>query len=182
MGASDQIQLRDIHLPNAISWWPPAPGWWLLLGLLLLTFLLVRFWMMAKRRREVRRAALEAFQKLEAEFGSRQDPHWLAQQLSVLLRRIGLSYCKSSDVAALTGGRWLRFLEGLGGETWRDRFMKGPGRALMTAPYQRAASIDAVALLHLCGEWIRALPALQDPRKRRPPAKKSSSIQTQKAA
>ena len=24
-----QIPLRDLHLPDAISWWPLAPGWWL---------------------------------------------------------------------------------------------------------------------------------------------------------
>jgi len=27
--------LRDIHLPGAVTLWPLAPGWWLILGGLL---------------------------------------------------------------------------------------------------------------------------------------------------
>ena len=26
-------QLRDIHLPEPILWWPLAPGWWVLIVL-----------------------------------------------------------------------------------------------------------------------------------------------------
>jgi len=29
-------QLRDVHSPEPISWWPLAPGWWILLGLCLI--------------------------------------------------------------------------------------------------------------------------------------------------
>ena len=29
------LPLRDIELPEAISWWPLAPGWWLLLMVVL---------------------------------------------------------------------------------------------------------------------------------------------------
>jgi hypothetical protein len=36
-------QLRDIHGPDPVSWWPPAPGWWLLaLGTILCLWLLWR--------------------------------------------------------------------------------------------------------------------------------------------
>jgi hypothetical protein len=28
-------QLADIHLPEAVSFWPPAPGWWILALILL---------------------------------------------------------------------------------------------------------------------------------------------------
>ena len=38
-------QLRDIHLPEAISVWPPAPGWWVLfIGIIALLATLAYYW------------------------------------------------------------------------------------------------------------------------------------------
>lgn len=34
-------QLKDIHLPTPIGWWPLAPGWYILMGLIL--FLVIIF-------------------------------------------------------------------------------------------------------------------------------------------
>jgi hypothetical protein len=35
--APDPLQdLRDVHLPDPISWWPPAFGWWMIMGLLII--------------------------------------------------------------------------------------------------------------------------------------------------
>ena len=33
-------QLRDIHLPEPVSWWPPALGWWLV-AMTVMTLLIV---------------------------------------------------------------------------------------------------------------------------------------------
>ena len=38
----ETLNLRDIHLPEAIFWWPLAPGWWILAGATLL-FIIVFF-------------------------------------------------------------------------------------------------------------------------------------------
>ena len=27
------LPLRDLHLPDAIGWWPLAPGWWVVIAL-----------------------------------------------------------------------------------------------------------------------------------------------------
>ncbi|MBV1912177.1 MAG: DUF4381 domain-containing protein, partial [Cycloclasticus sp.] len=32
---NEELPLRDIHLPDAITWWPPAIGWWLLLAVII---------------------------------------------------------------------------------------------------------------------------------------------------
>ncbi len=52
-------QLRDIHLPEAVDWWPPAPGWWLLtLLVLLVSCYLVRLLVRSYRNNRYRREAL----------------------------------------------------------------------------------------------------------------------------
>jgi len=31
------VNLKDIHLPPPVSFWPPAPGWWILALLMITT-------------------------------------------------------------------------------------------------------------------------------------------------
>jgi len=49
------LDLRDIHLPEAINAWPPAIGWWLLL--VLIPLLVYAGWFLFKRL--TRRTALK---------------------------------------------------------------------------------------------------------------------------
>ncbi len=169
MGEGPALQLRDIHLPDPVSWWPPAPGWWALLTLSILLFFSIRAFLRMKKARRVRVAALKELELLSTGFTQVPDAHHLVKALSVLLRRICLSYYPRFDVAGLTGEAWLAFLDKhLKGEQAHARFSKGLGRTLITAPYQAEAEIDGKGLLSLCRDWITALPPLGSPALRRP--------------
>ncbi|MBF0191196.1 MAG: DUF4381 domain-containing protein [Magnetococcales bacterium] len=165
------LPLRDIHLPDPISWWPPAWGWWaatLTLLLLLASGLLLRY--RAKRHR-LRAAALAELSRIRQGYALHQDPRLLATELSALLRRVSLLRHPRHEVAGLSGEAWLTFLD----RGWQDRrvqdhkwqgspFSQGEGRALISAPFEPDPLINAEALLELCKNWIRNLP----PEPRRP--------------
>ncbi len=162
MGETETLPLRDIHLPEPVSWWPPAPGWWALLGLIILLFCSILAFRTIQRRRSVRVAALKALKEISANFASDHDAQRLAKSLSILIRRICLSYFPRAEVAGLTGEPWLNFLDGcLDWGKVSDRFSEGTGRILITAPYQPKVEIDGDKLIFLCTHWIQALPLLK---------------------
>ena len=135
-----EIPLRDLHLPAMTDWWPLAPGWWLLLLLAVFAALwaLRRAWM-GWRQNAARRYALRQLSGIVSEFESGADPVRLGKQLSELLRRAMLAYAPRSEVAGLTGGAWLEWLDrGLD-----DRpFSEGGGRMLETLPYMNPGKVD----------------------------------------
>ena len=45
-------QLKDIHLPQAVHWWPPAPGWWLVALLVLALTIWLSRYLLARYRRQ----------------------------------------------------------------------------------------------------------------------------------
>ncbi|MEX2495529.1 MAG: DUF4381 domain-containing protein [Woeseia sp.] len=134
----EQIPLRDLHLPEAVGWWPLAPGWWLLIALVsgAALLLLVRAWR-SWRRGAARRIALKELARLQQAYRAKPDPVALGLRLSELLRRSMLAYSPRKDVAGLTGRDWLEWLDrGL-----EERpFSEGPGRALQELPYRRDAA------------------------------------------
>jgi len=143
-------ELRDIHLPEAISWWPPAPGWWLLPALIGLAC-----WA-AHRCRRGRAgtwwAARRELRRLRLRYRGNADSLALSRALSVWLRRTAISLHGRKGVAGLSGQRWLELLDRrLSGRPFQD----GAGRALATIPYRRdAGTTDGEALLRLCERWL----------------------------
>jgi hypothetical protein len=151
-GADPLAQLRDIHLPAPIGWWPPAPGWWLL-GLLVLAVLATAGLLLRRylRRNRYRRAALRELRILaatRAEYRTREA----VEQIAILLRRVAIQTSGRAAVAPLAGESWLEFLDRQGGT---DQFTTGPGRVLGESLYRPTVEADLDRLLPLVEKWIR---------------------------
>ncbi|MEK6749626.1 MAG: DUF4381 domain-containing protein [Pseudomonadota bacterium] len=145
-------QLRDIHLPAAVSWWPPAPGWWVLAALLsvLLTFGAWR-WRTRQRRASLEDVARDEITRLWAEYMRDSDAQALVSGLSNVVRRVALARYPRAQVAGLTGRAWLEFLDRSAGST---DFTEGGGRVLIEAAYRPDSTVDSEALVWLVRNWV----------------------------
>ena len=159
----DSLPLRDIHLPEPITWWPLAPGWWLLLGLLIVGVLLVLFLKKRHYQRRFKRASLHELQKIRDRWQESQNLTQLVKAISALLRRTAISYYPRQNIAGLTDADWLRFLDATNAQ--KDDFSKGVGKVLRSAPYVKTVhdnEVDAQALLTLTERWLHQQPAMQE--------------------
>ncbi|ARN76172.1 DUF4381 domain-containing protein [Oceanicoccus sagamiensis] len=142
-------QLRDIHLPDAISAWPPAPGWWLLLAIIiaLLAFGSI-YWRNYLQRNRYRKHALHALVLLD-----RENPSDYLQQLNRLLKQTALAGKPHSDIAGLSGQQWLSFLDTTGGST---DFSQGAAKALEYGPYTpQVSELNTTELQQIAEQWIK---------------------------
>lgn len=148
-------QLRDIHLPDPVGYWPPAPGWWLLLllGLLAITYGLYRV-LRQRRRNRYRRLALAELRGLA---GGDDNPGHYLQALNAVLKRAALAAPDAPPVAGLYGARWLQFLD----QTGNTRaFADGAGRLLLDGPYRPGPpggpdKQRLVELRELAEHWVK---------------------------
>ena len=152
-----QLTLRDIHLPDPVSWWAPAPGWWMLLTLLIL-FTLATMWGIRRyHQRNYRRLALRQLTMLEQNFNQQQDNQQRVQQLSQLLRHMAVLHYPPQQCAGLHGEAWLEFLDQPFDSV--KPFSTGAGQCLASGPYQQVTpQLDAIAVLQLSRRWLKRLP------------------------
>lgn len=161
-----QLVLRDIHLPQPVSWWPPAPGWWALLLLLLLLIGVGIFAILRHRRRRYQRIALRRLAAMERRLTNDHDTRLLARQLSKLLRHMAVLHYPSRQCAGLYGKRWLLFLDNHFSNDKVDQhpFSSSVGQLLIDSPYQPEHGDDekqfeqAMALIQLSRRWLKRLP------------------------
>lgn len=155
-----QLDLKDIVLPDPVSWWPPAPGWWLLLiAFALVIGLIVNYLKQRRLRRYAPRAiALNAMQQLAMRYAEDKNTLTLVRDVSALLRRVAISVYPRADCAGLTGEAWLAFLDSHANQTVREKTFVDHGRVLIDAPYREKSIQDHEVqdLIALASDWIDA--------------------------
>ena len=151
--------LHEILLPEPVSWVPQTIGWYVVFGLILFVTgcwiygILRRF-----RTNRYRRFALAELAVIEEEL---QQPERRAKALGkipVLLKWTALAAFPRSDVAGLSGEKWLVFLDKTMGS---NDFTEGEGRLLPDLAYAPAPRIAELSdkridnLLQLVRHWIK---------------------------
>jgi hypothetical protein len=154
-------QLRGLHLPEEIGFWPPAPGWWLTAGLILLLAIGTVIVILA-RRRSLRLHALRELDNLKSRWNPESDFQTMAAEVSMLLRRIALKRYGHEAVARLYGEYWQQFLSKTGEGHSEEAWDPDIGRILALAPYAPPgpgstwSPLSREYLLQKAKHWIEA--------------------------
>ena len=152
---TNSLPLRDIHLPDGVSVWPPAPGWWLLLILLMAFAILLPKLIRYLKQPRPNKLAWSEFKRIQQQYQQQQNTQQLARELSALLRRIALSYLPREQVASLTGKAWQQQLASINPQQPLSDVVLD---TLSTAAYQANTELDGQQLLKQCEQWLSALP------------------------
>lgn len=151
----NELALKDIHLPEASLWWPPAPGWWILLILLpVLIIYLPRLsaWL---RWRPIKTISLRELARIRTEMDNGLDDRQGLQQISILLRRIVISHYGRTIGASTTGNNWAEQLKQI---STNECFTPEQNEWLSIGQYRAENRCDVEAMLKSCESWIKALP------------------------
>jgi hypothetical protein len=153
---SETLALKDIHLPEPVSWWPVAPGWWILLASIIILLLITYISIQHYRKQQLKRDIGAELDHIKQRFIDTQNQIDLARSLSILMRRASISYYPAEDVAGLFGDDWLSWLDETQTGSGKT-FSSETGKILLTAPYMSDStpfSFDTDSLITLCESWL----------------------------
>lgn len=132
-------------------------GWWFLL-----LFSLIAIWVIVVLVKKLRKPVLKKSAKAElatviSAYDRHQNKHLLVQQLSILLRRIGISYLSRNEIAGVAGSQWYEKINQL---VEKSQFSDDMIQLLLQGPYQQNPDIDEQnikTLIDQTQQWVSAL-------------------------
>lgn len=145
-----QQQMRDVHLPDAVSWWPLSTAWWLLIILLLCVLSYFSLRVIQKHRRNLyRKIASRELQSYYDVWRADKDAASYIQGANELLKRCVISF--SPMAAKLSGQAWTNILELHSTKPLSEKTTL----ALTESVYQAQPNVDVSALNQELSQWIR---------------------------
>ncbi|WP_392538341.1 DUF4381 domain-containing protein [Legionella sp. 227] len=145
-------QLKDIHLPTPIGWWPLAPGWYILMGLILFIAILLAYSAYKRHRHALaKKHALLLLHEYLKNYEKEQNSSLASAHISELLRRVALVYYPRERVASLHGEEWLKFLN----ETSKGLDFYVVKEMLLDAPFKTGETMDLKPLFTTAQLWIK---------------------------
>ncbi|MFT6092172.1 MAG: hypothetical protein ACJA2Q_000054 [Pseudohongiellaceae bacterium] len=158
-------QLADIHLPEPVNFWPPAPGWWILATLLLImiAWIISKGFIISNRRKIKAQALVELdrcyssyVSELENESGSDANRSKLsyANEANSVLKRVALVHFPGAAVAGLGGPEWVRFIRENGESTLLTTEISD---ALSHGRFQTKLEINVDEMNDFATQWIASL-------------------------
>ncbi len=151
--ANPLAELKPLHLPPEVSWWPPAIGWYLLLAVVIVV-LVIAWWRYRKycAAKRLRQTITAQWLAIENEYLANPSPEVLAT-INVFLKRVAVKYYPEEKPRLLTGNDWLIFLD-KSGKT--KQFSSGVGQ-LLANPYRRTELTDCRELFAVIRSYLKVV-------------------------
>ncbi|PCI76251.1 MAG: hypothetical protein COB20_11185 [SAR86 cluster bacterium] len=154
-------QLADIHLPEPVSYWPPAIGWWILAAsALVLLVILFRKFANSQRQQKICQYALAELQRCYDSY-SQADPANIDQskldyvnQFNTVVRRVALVHYPQANAASLDGASWVDFIRQKGESSLMTDDIAA---ALQYGRFQSKCDVDVDAMQRFGQQWVESL-------------------------
>ena len=145
-------QLRDVHLPDAISWWPLAWGWWVLL-VIVLCAVSVLVWQIKRsiNKNRYRGLAITELESVIAQW--REDDNSIAylQSANSVLKRAVLHTSQDSSLTTTSGKTWVGLLH-----QWSPKALSEVSQnALAYECYQPSCDTDINSVHTELVRWLK---------------------------
>lgn len=143
-------QLKDIHIPDPVGWWPMAFSWWVLLfSVSAILFALIWFLLDRHKRNAYRREAQQTLDLIETD--NSIDNQQKILQINALLKQVAITVYGRQKISALSEQAWLEFLKS------SANFIKQPPElsTLLTQAYQPLESLNEADLNQNILVWQR---------------------------
>ncbi|AKP74314.1 hypothetical protein Psal006b_01134 [Piscirickettsia salmonis] len=98
--------LKDIHAPEAVSGWPPAPGWLILISIVIILFIVLSYFLKKYRNRQ--KVKLYGLNSLY-DIPQHSNSHY-AKECNALLKRVAHYYFPEQNIKILSEKKWHDFL------------------------------------------------------------------------